>query len=358
MIIITREYSLPIIKKIEISNFKGIKHCTVDDLQLVNLFIGKNDCGKSSILEAVYSCCKEHLGPNLAKCITRRSNRSRFSPKEIWYRYKTAAVIKIDLEFEDELHSGMSIERNADLTRTNLRFGGANAVGTEYDSDFGVYSGGEREPVPVVENVMTFFDRCTFLDCSIKHDIRTIEGTYLNQAKLSSPADLELADAYSSLYGLKKNWEFVPHPDFPTDPSRVAVLEQDKRLFVDGFGDGVRYGMAICACARMSSDTAMFIEEIESHQHPDSLRKLIDYLVESSLQNNLQLFITTHSDKAARYFMYHFREEEQKVDPRAQNMRYFHVERDRSTGKVDCASIDIMNATDQSKVIADLFGRD
>ena len=42
------------IKRIEISNFRGIKNCAIDNLGQVNILIGANDAGKSTILNALY----------------------------------------------------------------------------------------------------------------------------------------------------------------------------------------------------------------------------------------------------------------------------------------------------------------
>lgn len=41
-------------KTIEIEWFRGIKHSKVEGLKQLNLFFGKNNCGKSSLLDAVF----------------------------------------------------------------------------------------------------------------------------------------------------------------------------------------------------------------------------------------------------------------------------------------------------------------
>lgn len=40
--------------KIEIERFRGIKHASIEGLKQVNLFFGKNNCGKSSLLESLF----------------------------------------------------------------------------------------------------------------------------------------------------------------------------------------------------------------------------------------------------------------------------------------------------------------
>ena len=41
-------------KKIEIRNFRAIKELDIEDLGRVNLFLGKNNCSKTSILESIF----------------------------------------------------------------------------------------------------------------------------------------------------------------------------------------------------------------------------------------------------------------------------------------------------------------
>ena len=41
-------------KKISIEKFRGIGKLELDDFQQINLFVGKNNCGKSTILECLY----------------------------------------------------------------------------------------------------------------------------------------------------------------------------------------------------------------------------------------------------------------------------------------------------------------
>ena len=40
-------------KNLEIKNFRGIEHLTIDDLSRVNVFLGQNSSGKSSVLESL-----------------------------------------------------------------------------------------------------------------------------------------------------------------------------------------------------------------------------------------------------------------------------------------------------------------
>ena len=42
------------IKKLEIEKFRGFEKFKVDDIGQINLLVGTNNCGKTSILEAIH----------------------------------------------------------------------------------------------------------------------------------------------------------------------------------------------------------------------------------------------------------------------------------------------------------------
>lgn len=51
-------------KIVEIKNYKGFKHLTLDNLARINLFVGKNNVGKSSLLEAIAVLCYKYNVPD------------------------------------------------------------------------------------------------------------------------------------------------------------------------------------------------------------------------------------------------------------------------------------------------------
>lgn len=40
--------------EVKIERFRGIKHASIEGFKQVNLFFGKNNCGKSSLLESLF----------------------------------------------------------------------------------------------------------------------------------------------------------------------------------------------------------------------------------------------------------------------------------------------------------------
>lgn len=329
------------INEVSIDNFKGIKHCEIKDLARVNLFIGKNSCGKSSIMEAVYFTGKEFIGPNLPRCIMRRANRGNCSARELWYGYyMESSEVKVSMKFVEDDLAGMSVrfvEQNRRI-REVLYSGFLGSIKNErvvrdYQPASFSHAAQHLEPSLSTNHnteIRRYFDRSVLIDPTIKTDVKQIEGNYLNVLKLSEEDSSELAIRTAEIYDTKPSWEFLPHQDFSSE-SRFAILEGNRRMFLDNFGDGLHYGLAILAIAKTRTDTALFIEEIESHQHPEAIKNLVSNLLDIAKLNNLQLFITTHNDNARNYLYYYYKTPEE----RKKEFRCFHVVRNKDTGEVE-----------------------
>lgn len=354
----------PFVKEVLIDNFKGIKRCEIKDLARVNLFVGKNSCGKSAIMEAMYFTGKEFLGPNLPQCITRRANRGNWSARELWYGYDLAtSEVSVLMQFNEANMIGMRLSYYEpdrlirELLRSSFPSGSDERLVREYrtasfsmariDNEAILHTGHNTE-------IRRYFDHSVFIDPAIKTDVMQIEGKYLNVLKLSENDSSDLAKRTSEIYDTKPAWEFLPHQDFsPNDPSRFAILEGNRRMFFDNFGDGLHYGLAILAIAKTRTNTALFIEEIESHQHPEAVGKLISNLVEIAETNDLQLFITTHN----RFVWGYFEKEFEPEGKREKSLRVYHVTRDKNTGIVECTAQTKENANEfWSAIDKELYG--
>ena len=352
------------ITKAVISNYKGIKQCEIKDLRRVNLFIGKNASGKSSILEAIFHTCKEFVEGNLGNIMSRRTNVFT-GGRELWYRYDTEPKIIISLSFEDatiklrvetkgqQINTFLSASREAEPITPRLEKEVAGSIYMESDFSMNI---GRGRGIDQLESLIPsetaradlarYLENAEFIDCSSKLDISNLE-TRLGQIKLDVK-DEEFGSVLERIYGKGQEWEFLPHPDSPRE-KRIAVKEHGKRIFLSDFGDGFRYGSAICAAAMTTEGTGFFLEEIENHQHHGSLKQLVPSLVEISRKNDLQLFVSTHNYDTWNSFFYGAFQG--NVKRRKKEFQNFIVERDPASGKVRA------EPTDNIQRISEELGR-
>jgi AAA15 family ATPase/GTPase len=343
---------------LHISNFKGISESKIDEMGMVNLFIGKNDSCKSTILEAAYTVLRESYSSGLGSSLSRRTNLE-IGNRELWYGYKTDSNIKIELLFENAVLSMVATyekgqNRINSITNLSAHVGPAARVfarSNTYQDNFAMSasSGHDLSQNMKALGFGNYVMDSRFVDSSLKNDLRLVESL-LGQLKLQG-LDLEFGKLFSQVFETDPHWEFMPHPDFPTQ-YRVALSKGDSRVFLNGFGDGLRFCMLLMGRIMLAKNTALFIEEIENNQHPESLVKIVPFLVEYSRKNNLQLFITTHNPLVMRLF-----EEHCKNDKEKSVLRIYRVTRDKSNGFVQCIPLTEKELADWfTKVDQDLWG--
>jgi predicted house-cleaning noncanonical NTP pyrophosphatase (MazG superfamily) len=153
------------------------------------------------------------------------------------------------------------------------------------------------------EEVLSFLEGVTLID-----PIGKVQGSVLEEEfqsiKFSGKYD-DTIDALRQVYDEKMHsWELFAYlPPNYTRENRTAFMYAGGRpVYVDDLGDGVKYGFAALTFAHNRHNTALLLEEIETHQHPSALRKLIKFLVKIAKENNLQLFVSTQSPDVLRYF--------------------------------------------------------
>jgi len=139
-----------------------------------------------------------------------------------------------------------------------------------------------------------------------------------------------------SIYGIGQNWEFTPSLDDPKE-YRAAALVNDKPYFLSGLGDGFRFAASILGYAICNDNTSLLVEEIECNQHPGALKGMLKALIKLCLENNLQLFLTSHSKEVEEtIFLDIFGEDPEQ---RERVFRCYFVNRNSKTGVIDCKRV-------------------
>jgi hypothetical protein len=182
-------------------------------------------------------------------------------------------------------------------------------------------------PSNVQDLIKSFVSRCQLLDSYAKRDTYSTEE--LLSAIKREGGSKKFGNYLRSIYGIGDTWEFLQN-EFTKEFHAAAIID-DKPFFLSGLGDGLRYTIQILGRVLLAHDTAVFIEEIEDSQYYGSLKKLIPSLVALSKENNVQLFITTHS-----YYVWSLLEKEFENSKRETSFGVFHVQRNFRDGVTTC----------------------
>ncbi|OYT37307.1 MAG: hypothetical protein B6U89_07520 [Desulfurococcales archaeon ex4484_58] len=348
-----------LITKIKIENFRGIRKTEIDGLRQVNIFIGRNGVGKSSILEAIYlasAWCKEESDvlkvlektpdKKVDYIIYRRGLRGNWNTARefLWHNLDIEKPIVISLSFNGEssnvldfiiiyrddlggvwldvkdiLQKPLIVERLIEFLREKIIFDRLK-IYKEFQAlltDLPLFNywyrkvsdyTGKRieEPllrgknlrdlyVQVLEttigDVIRFFNSIIFLDDFLIRGLETYEHVYWKKI-LSVRADKTLVNMLNE--GLETNVDGLSYA--PVDSGYVLmVLLKNTSVRIDDLGSGSRDVLVRLMPLVTVKDTAALLEEPENHLHPGGLYIFMKYLLRIAKENNLQLFISTHS---------------------------------------------------------------
>ncbi|RSN74956.1 MAG: hypothetical protein DSO07_09045 [Thermoproteota archaeon] len=293
------------ISSISISNFRGIKSGRIDGLTNINVLIGANGAGKSTVLEAIYlaSAWAEYRDQvrNFTKfdvVARRRTQRGNWeiSKSFLWYGMNTDEDINISLNFKSNKIMEFKIPYQVrPLLEQRWIFLRSN---DKYVTPEG-YLLAETAVTLGMEGIYNEF----------REEIGYLRGVTLVDSMIYSNIELIERNIWPKIYGkrLDKNLislikeGYEPDADsityVPVSPNEYALMVgfSDKAVRIDDLGDGARVSLVIASVLSTVSNTAALIEDPEVHQHPAGLEKLLNFVLKVADSNNIQLFITTQS---------------------------------------------------------------
>lgn len=272
-----------LIKELTIANFRGIREGKLSDLVQVNILVGRNNTGKSTVLEALalmaYGAGRSLPGPK-----PQRDLLGRLMPRYLFvHRVKRTSLYK------EELHFGFMDGNRIEILAV---FEDGDIVKL---SDYSVFSTPKARGG--VEENRKQLARAVLVDASLAGEFGTIEATLWQRIK-ADRRDRELKEVVAEAYHMEiDNFSFIPF-----DGSyKLAIETRERSIPVDVVGDGLRHALAVLSVAVLASNSALMIEEMETHQHPESLQKLLVALFKMAKRNSTQLFMSTHSLELISY---------------------------------------------------------
>lgn len=325
-----------LIKSMSIENLRGIKKCDLLDLGQINLIIGKNNQGKSTILDALLLTSALLFYPNhqVFAIVSRHSERS-YNPRELVYKYNQHPLgVTITLEGNETFTINTQEDSN-NPNNFSFYFSTSYAknekiqitgFGPEGTSNFrelssrnlhlqnkpnqrkkGVLRELQRTPgsgpreVQAPEEVLSFLENISIVDPAVALRLGQLESQF-DETKQGERYDTTFEVVKQTYEDKCRSWELSRYLGGTNENRTAFTYGGGRHVYVDDLGDGMKTGFAAITLSGIKTNTVLLVEEIETHQHPAALRKLVKFLIETVRNNELQLFVTTHSPDVLRYF--------------------------------------------------------
>lgn len=299
------------IKEFHIGQYRGISDLSLKDLNHINVLTGKNDTGKTSILELI-DTISNPLRSDIWQSV---STGSHFGGTSIYeelmrmFPYGQDDKI-IDYDYTDKDNQQHIIRLSADISQSLvsqkelMRLNGYVRAGdhepTDDDimpsrmlqihiskddetSDFSVFD--------VQQAMKTPKDRSFDIDILYIGPQVTIIRNYLYLAQA-----LMMPEFKKSMVGLLKSYdnnitgfELIDRECF------LQLGNKAEMVPLSLFGDGIKKAVDIVAATFLVHNGILLIDEIENSIHPSVIKATLQWLVETALANNVQVFMSTHS---------------------------------------------------------------
>ena len=296
-------------KNIEIKNFRGIEHLTVDDLSRVNVFLGQNSSGKSSVLESIIMLIGMS-NPDLPQLINTIRGRNYSSFSDLSYLFRNG-----DFKIKPEIAAALR-----DATKRHLSLEMTYRFDEKSQGDF------QNGQIPTSET-KTFLNTLRMLfDVGNDSETKSYEcGITVGQNGLTTgkkmadgymeknsvafiPSDLASGNPVNDLVELikrkRKDHVLEMMQKFDSRITAVEVLNNaayvgleglDQLMAINMMGDGMRRYLNIVVAAANPMNNILLIDEIDNGLHYSAYKKLWEAIFALAISTNKQVFVTTHS---------------------------------------------------------------
>lgn len=282
------------LESLHIQNFRLFRNFRIDDLARVNLIVGKNNVGKSSLLEALHLLINQKNPEAALDFLAARDNFAA--------RAKSPAIADheiTDLFYNHQLTENASIEiTSKGAQQLSLMIAKANgSLNLMYDW------GGRDElamPLKLINNRIQSVDLKQHPNAPTKSYYITTKGfdyhflSRLWDQIVLSPKEHEVI---RTLKIVEPQVERINFPSSYTSTSgiRVKLTAKDQPIPLTSMGDGVHRVLTLAMILVDSQNEYVLIDEIDTGLHYRVMTDMWRVVLETAVRLNVQVFATTHS---------------------------------------------------------------
>lgn len=302
------------LKTIELHRYRGFQSYRLNDLTHVNLLVGKNNCGKTSILEAVDLLVSRGSIAALQDSALRRGelnedvNYYGVDISHVFHGHQCVPGASFELSSPGSTHRLTAkilpldeIGEAAELALMTKR----RRIGSEEEpvAAFGLrLDSNDQQPVvlPIAENG-SFLDHFSPRSARYERSQRAVrfldfEPSSMRttwNAVVAERRETEIVEAMSILMPDIDSVHFLAG----TRHQGILVGQRNAglRLPIGSYGDGMRRLLAVSLALVATENGCLLIDELDTGLHWTVMKDMWRLIVETAQRYKVQVFATTHS---------------------------------------------------------------
>jgi AAA15 family ATPase/GTPase len=336
----------PVIQNLQINSFRGLKGLNLSELGSVNILVGKNNSGKTTILEAISIACNpldpfQWIGTSERRLnIGRTPTALRPSLESIKWLFPQEDSGLEESHYQGEIEIDASGRKTISVKATISEIYGIGAI-----KKYGI----EEEDISISQDLNLNTSEAEFARSGVELEVRAtapsddiqpnlfdyeIEEIFqfwederfiqrmkgrvkalLNHVTVYpsySSSDILLALRLTQITkkGMKDDLlevlrlfdsEIINLHILASSQNRSSLyIEHQKLGFTPfyTFGDGLKKTLLIALALPLAKNGILLIDEIETSIHFSALSQVFTWLIKACKINKTQLFVTTHSLEA------------------------------------------------------------
>lgn len=280
------------LKQIKIENFRCFKSFELNQLGRVNLLVGKNNSGKTSILEAIQLLCSDAENQLIKQIMINRGEYfgdKDFDVSYFFYKYEINPDKPICLSETNQKRI-----KKKESKINNLEF--------SLEKEF------------FFQEIREFFhkkDRETYIRSRFKRENEGFKNKFVASLSLTTSETIELFNqivltlaedlVYEALQIIEPKIQRIAPIETKTEnnDSRggflVRLSDTQKRIPIGSMGDGIWRMLGLSLALVSVKDGVLLVDEIDTGLHYTVQEDMWKLVWETAKKLNVQVFATTHS---------------------------------------------------------------
>lgn len=334
-------------KNIKIENFRGLKQLEINDLKQFNLLVGKNESGKTSILEALFLL----VNPNNPELLFRinifrelkRVNSTFWAILFHKERVNTKIKLKAELIKPKEIRESIItvIEKGESIIVKDINkeidndrsYYGKEGYSEKISEISGLkilykYFGGDGHKEEYTSNITHSGSEINF-----KPDKRykeKMKGTYICESNLVDNLATRFDEVQVKklkdkvIQVLKKVEPSIENLEIGVNNVILCDIGLKELVPINILGKGIIKILYILSCIISTKNGVVFIDEVENGLYHLSQEVLWDAIFSASQEFNVQIIATTHSSDCLKVYCKQYN----KLFKDKDNLRLFRIEKE------------------------------
>lgn len=294
--------------EIKIERFRGIRYGSIGGFKQINLFFGKNNSGKSTLLESIFlaSGLSNPLLPLHTNMMRGYGKTTRDDLKLHFYQLDPTNPIHIQMVNDEVRNLNISMYTQyqntislgtADVPNLLSNTGDGNygllfdfeINGNHFESQLNFDYTHNNEVTRKVSNKYTETLHCTYLNP--KYDFQaSMQGLH---NILQNKDERFIIEGLQIIEPSVRNFIFA-------DNEMLVDIGMERRIPVNMLGDGARKIVSLLTAVYNCKDGILLVDELSNGFHYSVMGSLWKVLIHACLKNNTQLFVTTHDVDSIR----------------------------------------------------------